>query len=196
MPVPVRLAILASGSGSNAGSILEHFKASPDAQVVFVGCNRTSEQAAVYERTRLYGLETQFFSNRDLAEGRLLKTLQENSIEWVVLAGFLARIPADFVRAFAGRMLNVHPSLLPKYGGKGMYGAHVHKAVLAAGESESGMSVHWVTEQYDEGAILFQAACPVLPDDTPESLASRVLQLEHAYYPRAIAACIAEQMTA
>jgi phosphoribosylglycinamide formyltransferase-1 len=191
MPEPIHLAILASGSGSNAASILEHFQSSSEVKVAFVGCNRPPEKAAIYERTRSFGMETEFFSIADLTEGRLLRTLLERGIDWVALAGFLARVPADFVRAFGGRMLNVHPSLLPKFGGQGMYGMHVHKAVIEAGESESGMTVHWVTEAYDEGAIVFQAACEVKEDDTPELLADRVLQMEHQYYPRAIAACIA-----
>lgn len=190
MPEPVLLAILASGSGSNAASILDHFQDSTDVKVAFVGCNRSPEKAEVYDRTKSFGLETEHFSIADLTEGRLLNTLRERGIDWVALAGFLARIPADFVRAFAGRMLNVHPSLLPKFGGQGMYGLHVHKAVIAAGESESGMTVHWVTEEYDEGAIVFQAACHVRGGDTPEVLAARVLELEHTYYPRTIAACM------
>lgn len=191
MPEPVRLAILASGSGSNAVSILEHFQASTDVDVAFVGCNRLPEKAGIYDRTKSFGMETEYFSNADLTEGRLLNTLRERGIHWVALAGFLARIPSDFVRAFAGRMLNVHPSLLPKFGGRGMYGLHVHRAVIAAGASESGMTVHWVTEEYDEGAIVFQAACDVLEGDEPEQLAGRVLELEHTYYPRTIEACIA-----
>ncbi len=191
MSVPVRLAVLASGSGSNAVAILKHFQFSTDVEVAFVGCNHPSDKAAIYERTRPYGLETEFFSTQDLNEGQLLNTLRERKIRWVALAGFLVRIPLDFVHAFADRMLNVHPSLLPKFGGKGMFGMNVHKAVIEAGESESGMTVHWVNGQYDEGAIVFQAACAVNAEDSPEALAARVLQLEHTYYPRAIAACIA-----
>lgn len=191
MPEPIRLAILASGSGSNAVSILRHFQASTVVDVAFVGCNRSPEKAGIYDRTKSFGMETEYFSNEELTEGRLLNTLHERGIHWVALAGFLARIPEDFVRAFAGRMLNVHPSLLPKFGGRGMYGMNVHKAVIEAGESESGMTVHWVTEEYDEGAVVFQAACEVREGDTPEQLADRVLELEHMYYPRTIAACIA-----
>ena len=193
MPESIRLAILASGSGSNAVSILEHFQALSHVQVAFVGCNRSSKKAAIYERTRSYGIETEFFSIADLKGGRLLKIFREREVEWVALAGFLVRIPADFVRAFSGRMLNVHPSLLPKFGGLGMYGLNVHKAVIEAGESKSGMTVHWVTEEYDEGAIVFQATCAVETNDTPELLAARVLQLEHTYFPRSIAACIADK---
>lgn len=191
MPGPARLAVLASGSGSNAVAIVEHFRNSPDVEVVFVGCNRSPEEAGIYARIRNVGMEAQNFSNADLREGRLLQSLRELGIDWVALAGFLVRIPTDFVDAFAGRMLNVHPSLLPKFGGKGMYGFHVHRAVIEAGEAQTGMTVHWVTAQYDEGAVVFQAECDVRTDDTPESLAARVLELEHTYYPRTIAACIA-----
>lgn len=190
MERPVRLAILASGSGSNAEAIMKYFADSPEVEVSFVGCNRAPDRAAVYEKTRALGLETTRFTRSDLMEGRLLKTLEDAQIDWVILAGFLMHMPPAFVRAFAGRMLNIHPALLPKFGGQGMYGMHVHEAVIAAGESESGMTVHWVTEGYDEGGILFQASCEVNPDDAPQDLANRVMQLEHTYYPRTIAACI------
>ena len=196
MPTPTRIAILASGSGSNAEAILRFFDASEKVEVAFVGCNRPEAQAGIYERTRRLGVETTRFTKAELLEGELLQALQAESIDWVILAGFLMHIPESLVRAYLGRMLNVHPSLLPKFGGKGMYGMHVHRAVLDAREKESGMTVHWVTEAYDEGAVVFQAACSVEPNDTPESLAERVMELEHIYYPQAIAACIAGQMTA
>lgn len=191
MPGSARLAVLASGSGSNAVAILEYFRNSRDVEVAFVGCNRPPEEAGIYERTGEFGMEVQHFSNADLREGRLLQSLRELGIDWVALAGFLVRIPTEFVEAFAGRMLNVHPSLLPKFGGKGMYGLHVHRAVIEAGEVQTGMTVHWVTARYDEGAVVFQAECEVRSDDAPDALAARVLQLEHTYYPRTIAACIA-----
>lgn len=190
MERPARLAILASGSGSNAEAIMKYFADSSEVEVSFVGCNRAPDRAAVYEKTRALGLETTRFTRSDLVEGLLLKTLEVEQIDWVILAGFLMHMPPAFVRAFAGRMLNVHPALLPKFGGQGMYGMHVHEAVIAAGELESGMTVHWVTEAYDEGGIVFQASCEVNPDDTPQDLAHRVMQLEHTYYPRTIAACI------
>ena len=190
MERPVRLAILASGSGSNAASIMRYFADAENVEVAFVGCNRPPERAGIYERTRALGLETTRFTKSDLVEGRLLKTLQDAHIDWVILAGFLMHMPPAFVQAFTGRMLNIHPALLPKFGGQGMYGMHVHEAVIAAGEKESGMTVHWVTEAYDEGGIVFQASCEVNPGDTPQDLANRVMQLEHTYYPRTIAACI------
>ena len=196
MSTPTRIAILASGSGSNAEAILRFFDASETVEVAFVGCNRPEAQAGIYERTRRRGLETTLFTKAELLEGELLQAFQAKAIDWVILAGFLMHIPERLVHAYRGRMLNVHPSLLPKFGGKGMYGMHVHRAVLDANETESGMTVHWVTKDYDEGAVVFQATCAVEPHDTPESLAERVMELEHLYYPQAIAACIAEQMTA
>ena len=196
MPTPTRIAILASGSGSNAEAILRFFEASETVEVAFVGCNRPEAQAGIYVRTRRLGIETTCFTKADLLDGELLQALQAKAVDWVILAGFLVQIPESFVLAYRGRMLNVHPSLLPKFGGKGMYGMHVHRAVLDAQETESGMTVHRVTEAYDEGAVVFQATCAVEPHDTPESLAERVMELEHLYYPQAIAACIAEQMTA
>ena len=123
---PTRIAILASGSGSNAEAILRHFEGSDTVDVAFVGCNRPESQAGIYERTRQMGVETTRFNKAELLDGGLLQALQSKGIDWVVLAGFLMHIPESLVRAYCGRMLNVHPSLLPKFGGKGMYGMHVH----------------------------------------------------------------------
>ncbi len=117
---------------------------------------------------------------------RLLHVLQDAEIDYICLAGFMFLLPEEVVRKYEGRVLNIHPALLPKYGGKGMYGSHVHEAVLAAGDSESGCSVHLVNEVYDEGETVLQKRCPVLPDDTPETLADRVLDLEHEAYPEAL----------
>ncbi len=117
---------------------------------------------------------------------RLVETLAQAGIEWICLAGYLRLLPAEVLKAFPNKVLNIHPALLPKHGGKGMYGIHVHEAVLAAGDGESGCTVHTVTERYDEGEPILQLRCPVLPDDTPESLAARVLALEHQAYPEAL----------
>ena len=130
---PTRIAILASGSGSNAEAILRHFEGSETVDVAFVGCNRPETQAGIYERTRQMGVETTRFNKAELLDGGLLQALHSKGIDWVVLAGFLMHIPETLVRAYRGRMLNVHPSLLPKFGGKGMYGLHVHRAVLVEG---------------------------------------------------------------
>jgi phosphoribosylglycinamide formyltransferase-1 len=179
-----RIAILASGSGSNAQRIMEHFRGSALAEVVLVGCDQPA--AGVIQRAWDQGVASYLFNGAQLRDRSLLRELQGLRVDLVVLAGFLRLIPPDLVRAFPDRILNIHPALLPKYGGKGMYGHHVHKAVIAAGEVESGITIHRVNEHYDEGAILFQATCPVLPDDTPDTLAQRIHALEHAHYPRVV----------
>lgn len=117
-------------------------------------------------------------------EAALLEAL--SGVDWVCLAGYMTLLPLSVVRAFDGRLLNIHPALLPKFGGKGMYGIHVHEAIIQAGEKESGCSIHLVTERYDDGPVIYQARCPVLPGDTPESLADRVLDLEREAYPEAL----------
>jgi phosphoribosylglycinamide formyltransferase-1 len=179
-----RIAILASGSGSNAQRIIEHFATSAVAQVALVGCDQPS--AGVLQRAWDLGVPSYLFSGGELRNGTVQRELQAHHIDLVVLAGFLRLIPADMVRAFPDRIVNIHPALLPKYGGKGMYGHHVHTAVIAAGDPESGITIHRVNERYDEGAVLFQARCPVLPDDVPETLAARVHALEHAHYPAVV----------
>ena len=173
---------MTSGSGSNAAVLMGHFELHTEAEVVFVGCNRSPEDAGVYEKSRAFGLETVRFSRDDLRAGKVTRQLQEAGVDWIALAGFLLHIPLEMIAAFEHRMINVHPALLPKYGGKGMYGHHVHAAVAEAGELESGMTVHWVSADYDEGDILFQASCQLEAGDTPEKIGAKVLTLEHRYY--------------
>lgn len=185
-----RIAVLASGSGSNAEAILRYFEDSALADVVWVGCNRPETHAGIYKRTRSLGLETTPFQASELRNGAVLDMLCSSQVDWVVLAGFLLRIPEAMVAHFKGRMVNIHPALLPDFGGKGMYGMHVHQAVKAAGCVESGMTVHWVTSAYDEGDVVFQASCALEPEDEPEQIAQKVAQLEHRYYARAIDALI------
>jgi len=134
------------------------------------------------------GVEVESFPDRqdDFGE-RLLATLKAHEIDLICLAGYLRLLPSEVLAAYPNRVLNIHPALLPKFGGKGMYGHHVHEAVIAAGETESGCSVHYVTEEYDEGAVVHQIRCEVLPIHTPEQLAARVLELEHQAYPEAVA---------
>ncbi len=179
----VKLAIFASGSGSNAEAIFRYFKDSPEVEVALVLSNKAD--AGVLERARNFQVPTLTFNRKELYEtGFVRDQLQE--IDWIVLAGFLWLVPAALVEAFPGRIINIHPALLPKYGGKGMYGRHVHEAVLKAGEKESGITIHYVNERYDEGNIIFQARCPVDPSDTPESLAGKIRELEHRHYPAVI----------
>jgi len=179
-----RLAILATGSGSNAEKIMEHFAHSSKGKVVLVAANKT--MAAVLARAQKFSVPTFTFTRQELEEGLLLEKLREAQVDWVILAGFLLKVPDALIRAFPDRMVNIHPALLPKYGGQGMYGHHVHEAVKAAGDTESGMTIHLVNEHYDEGKIIFQAATSLLPEDSAESIAAKVLALEHRYFAKVI----------
>ena len=178
------IAILASGSGTNAQRIMEHFANSDVAQVVLVA----SENANAYVLTRAQkaGIEALTFSMTAFRNGELLEQLKQRNVDFVVLAGFLKLVPQAMVEAFAGRMMNIHPALLPNYGGKGMFGHHVHEAVVANGEKQSGITIHYVNGVYDTGDVIFQATCPVLPTDTPDTLAERIHELEHRYFPQVI----------
>lgn len=180
----IKLAILASGSGSNAEKIMEHFQGSTQAEIALIASNKAD--AFVLERAKKFGVPTFTFSRKEMEAGLLTAKLQEEQIDWVILAGFLLKIPEELIRAFPNRMVNIHPALLPKYGGKGMYGHHVHEAVKAAGDTETGITIHLVNEHYDEGKIIFQASTPVTPEDTPDSIAQKVHTLEHRYFPEVI----------
>ncbi|PZX51325.1 phosphoribosylglycinamide formyltransferase [Algoriphagus chordae] len=179
-----RLAILASGSGSNAEKIMEHFQNSEIAEIALVASNKAD--AFVLERAKKFEVPTFTFSRKEMDAGVLLEKLQEENIDWVILAGFLLKIPVELTRAFPDRMVNIHPALLPKYGGKGMYGSFVHEAVKAAGDSETGITIHLVNENYDEGRIVFQASTPLTSEDTPDSIADKVHALEHKHFPEVI----------
>lgn len=179
------IAIFASGTGSNAKKIIEHFEQSEKACVRLVVSNKPD--APVLDIATSYHIPVLILERADFYQTEnILKKFNNYSIDFVVLAGFLWLMPAYMVEAFEGRMLNIHPSLLPKYGGKGMYGMKVHEAVKAAGDTETGITIHYVNGQYDEGGIVFQAVCPVGPDDTPEAIAQQVHQLEHRYFPEVI----------
>lgn len=177
----VRIAILASGSGTNAQRLMEHFHLHERAEVVLVGCDKPA--AGVVQRAWDHNVPCYLFNGAQLKDGTVLRELQGQRIDLIVLAGFMRLIPIEMVRAFRQRIINIHPALLPKFGGKGMYGHHVHEAVIAAQETESGITIHYVNERYDEGEHIAQFRCPVLPDDTPDSLAERIHGLEHAHYP-------------
>ncbi len=180
----IRIAIHASGSGTNAQRLMEHFTGSPAAEVALVACDRP--KAGVVQRAWDQGVPCYLFGATELQDGSLERELRTAAIDLVVLAGFLRLLPPAFVQAWPGRILNIHPSLLPKYGGRGMYGDRVHQAVLAAGEQESGITIHLVNERYDEGEHLAQLSCPVLPDDDIGSLAARIHALEHAHFPSVV----------
>jgi len=177
-----RLAILASGRGSNAEGIMRYFKGHDRIRVVALLSNRSD--AGALERAARYGVSTFVFDRQAFYRSSgVLEYLREQGIDYLALAGFLWRVPPHIVRAYRGRIINIHPSLLPSYGGKGMYGMRVHRAVLENGERYSGLTIHYVDEGYDTGEIIFQAKVPVYPDDTPDRLAARILRFEHLCYP-------------
>lgn len=180
-----KIAIFASGSGSNAENIICHFAEKPQIRVEKIYCN--VPDAYVLERARKYGIPTTVFNRQELRDPeKVLRQLQAEGIDFIVLAGFLWLMPPCITAAYPNRIVNIHPALLPSYGGKGMFGHHVHAAVIAAGEKESGITIHYVNDHYDEGTTIFQAKCPVLPDDTPDTLAARVHELEYRYFPQVI----------
>ena len=185
-----RLAVLASGGGSNLQALLDHFAALGDAapgQVVLIVSDRAG--AGALDRGRRAGIATAHLPAREHA--RLLPLLREAGVTHVVLAGYLRLIPSDVVAAYHGRLVNIHPALLPAFGGPGMYGHHVHEAVVRAGVATTGATVHFVDERYDEGAVIAQWAVPVRAGDTPDDVAARVLAIEHRLYPRCVAALCA-----
>ena len=180
-----RIAVFASGSGSNAERFFEHFKGSPTVEVALVCCN--NPDAFVLERARRHGIPTWLFSNQELKEAMpVVQKLQNENIDFIVLAGFLRLIPAALVSAFPDRIVNIHPALLPKWGGKGMYGMRVHESIIEAGELETGITIHYVNNNYDEGNIIFQASCALDAGDGPEEVAKKVHILEHEHYPRVV----------
>lgn len=180
-----KLAILASGSGTNAENITRYFSNNETIQVVVVLSNK--KDAGVHERVKALGIPSYTFSNKEFAEGELiLSTLKEYKVDFIVLAGFLAKIPQILLNAYPNQIINIHPALLPKFGGKGMYGMKVHEAVVANHETITGITIHYIDEQYDEGTTIFQATCPVLPDETPEEVAAKVHALEYEHFPEVI----------
>ena len=179
-----KLAILASGTGTNAERITQYFAEKKTAEVKLIITNK--EGPGVIERAERLNVPCRVVSSKEFKEGKALQVLKEYDVDFIILAGFLLMVPDDILHNYPNRIVNIHPSLLPKYGGKGMYGLRVHEAVLASGDTESGITIHHVNEHYDQGAIILQAKCPVLPDDTPDTLASRVHQLEYEHFPVAI----------
>lgn len=178
----IRLAILASGNGTNAQRISEYFAHHDKVQVACIIYNR--KDAYVAERARRLGVPAQYFGRKDFYEnGRVLEYLREQHIDWVILAGFLWLVPEDILNAFPNHIINIHPALLPKYGGKGMFGEHVHEAVIAHHEKESGITIHLVDNHYDRGTTLFQAKCQLTDEDTPDTLAAKIHELEQKHFP-------------
>lgn len=182
---PHRIAVFASGSGSNAEEIFTYFQYHPAVEVRLLLSNNV--KAPVLQRAEKFRIKTKTFGKAQFQDSyEVLAWLKEEKITHLVLAGFMWHIPEYLTHAYSGKIINIHPALLPKFGGKGMYGRFVHEAVKVAGEVESGITIHEVNEQYDEGRIVFQATCAVTETDTPESIALKVQKLEHLHYAKEI----------
>ena len=186
-----QIAIFASGTGTNAQKIIDHFRNSSRIKVALIACNKPG--AGVLTIAEKENIPTLIIQKEKFFRSGYLNELKEKEIEFIVLAGFLWKIPATLINAYRHRIVNIHPALLPKYGGKGFYGQYVHESVLTAGEKKSGITIHYVDEHYDNGDIILQVTCPVLENDTSESLASRIHELEHLYYPKIIEKLIMDQ---
>ena len=188
-----KIAILVSGTGTNAINIIEYFEKNSVADVALVVSNKTD--ALAVEKAQNKGVKTIVFNNESFKKNSIvLNYLKSESIDFIVLAGFLMKVPNDIIHAYPNKIVNLHPSLLPKYGGKGMYGSHVHRAVIEAQESESGISIHFVNEEYDEGAIIFQAKVRVEKKDSVEVLAQKIRQLEHRFFPKIVEQVISKSL--
>lgn len=181
-----RIAIFASGSGTNAENLINYFKHKADlAEIVFVVTNNT--KAGVINKCKKLAMPVFILSNSSFEDTTaLLNFLKKNNINWIILAGFLRKISLSLIEAFPERIINIHPALLPKFGGKGMFGNHVHEAVVAAKEKESGITIHYVNQNYDEGAIIFQGRCTLDEDESPASLAAKIHALEQLHFPKVL----------
>ena len=181
----INIALFASGNGSNADRIMDHFHNHPEIRVAILLSN--NPDAFALQRALSYGVAGQSFNRKTFYEtNEILDLLNDLNISLIALAGFLWLVPSSIVSAYPNKIVNIHPALLPKYGGKGMYGMNVHQAVFDNGESESGITIHLVNNQYDRGTIIHQRRCPIGPRDKPEEIAKKVLALEHSDYPKVI----------
>ncbi|GBU06737.1 phosphoribosylglycinamide formyltransferase 1 [Bacteroidales bacterium] len=181
----IKVAIFASGSGSNAENIVSYFNDKEWISIPFIISNKA--EAFVHQRAKAMEIKSfSFCKKEDFENGCVLKFLKERNIDFIVLAGFLLKIPENLIDAFPNKIINIHPALLPKYGGKGMYGDRVHQAAIDAGEMETGISIHLVNEQYDQGRILFQASCPIDKQDAVLDVAKKVHELEYKYFPKVL----------
>ena len=188
-----RIAILASGTGSNARKIVEHLQGNNHIEVALIASNRKT--AGVLSMAEEFGITSSVISRNDFYESDAFLThLQSAKIDWVILAGFLWLVPRNLIQAFPDRIVNIHPALLPAYGGKGMYGMNVHKAVKKNAEKFSGMTIHLVNEKYDDGAIVFQGRTDIEANDSAEDIAAKVLKLEHEYYPIVVEGLVMAQL--
>ncbi|MEA3445325.1 MAG: phosphoribosylglycinamide formyltransferase [Bacteroidota bacterium] len=180
-----KIAIFASGSGTNAQNLYEYFKHHDRIKVDCILSNKSS--AYVLERAKKMAVDSFVFSRQQFyEEGFVIDLLKKRQIDWVILAGFLWLLPTKLIREYPDRIVNIHPALLPKYGGKGMYGNKVHETVIENNENESGISIHYVNEKYDEGKIIYQAKCTIEKDDTADDLAKKIHVLEYEFFPKII----------
>jgi phosphoribosylglycinamide formyltransferase 1 len=187
----INIAVFASGSGTNFQAIADYFSNHERIAVNLLLCNKPG--ALVLKRAQQLGISTHVFNRHELEEtGKVVEVLEKHNIEFIALAGFLLRIPANILQTWPEAIVNIHPALLPKYGGKGMYGMRVHQAVIESGDQFSGITIHMINEEYDKGSIISQHTCLVKADDTPETLASRIHELEHYWYPRIIEKLLAD----
>jgi phosphoribosylglycinamide formyltransferase-1 len=183
----INIAVFASGNGSNAENIIQYFSQNKqfEINVPFIITNK--KHAGVINKAKALGVSSFVFSNAEIENSeRLIIFLKENNIDLLVLAGFLRPIPVELLKLYPNKVINIHPALLPKYGGKGMYGKKVHEEVIKNKEKESGITIHYVIEEYDKGEIIFQANCEVLENDNAETLAEKIHQLEHNNFPEEI----------
>lgn len=188
-----QVAIFASGAGSNAQKIIDYFRGSSSVHIALIVCNKP--EAGVLDIARKEGIPVLLIEKERFFRGdAYLPEFKKAGITFIILAGFLWKVPSALIQAFPDQIINIHPALLPLYGGKGMYGHHVHAAVIAAGDKESGITIHYVNERYDEGATIFQARCPVQPGDTPDALAQRIHALEHTHYPKVIESLLSSKV--
>lgn len=179
-----RIAIFASGSGTNAENIIKYFNAKKTTIVTKVFCNNPN--AKVFERCKRLQIEAVLFSKDDFFNADVVLNQVKEAADYIVLAGFLLKIPSNILKQYPNKIINIHPALLPKYGGKGMYGMRVHEAVKENKESETGITIHYVNENYDEGAIIFQEKTQLTPSDSPEDIAAKIHTLEYKYFPKVI----------
>tara|TARA_B110000879_G_C11011814_1_gene447304 strand:+ start:313 stop:894 length:582 start_codon:yes stop_codon:yes gene_type:complete len=180
-----KIAIFASGSGSNTQSIIQYFQQKENIEIALIMCNKSN--AFVVQRAQKLGVKCIVFNSETFKNNLgFLDILSKYEVNWIVLAGFLLKIPEYIIEDFQGKIINIHPALLPKYGGKGMYGMNVHRSVIENNETESGISIHYVNKNYDEGKMIFQASCAINAGDSPEDLANKIRLLEHQHYPKVI----------
>ena len=184
-----RIAIFASGNGSNAQRIADFFSGKGILEIVAIYCN--NPDAFVLERAKEMKIPSILFNRSTFIQSHeILDDLIARDVDWIILAGFLWLIPGYILNAYPQKIINIHPALLPNYGGKGMFGARVHEAVITSGDTESGITIHYVNERYDEGQVIFQEKCQIVSEDTPESLAGKIHKLEYEYFPQEISKLI------